>query len=200
MRKEEFLSALAAELSGLSAAEREERLAFYGEAIADRMEDGMTEDEAVDAMGSVEEVLAQILSETPLLRLAKEKIKPKRGLKGWEITLLIAGSPMWATLLLSILATLLSVYLCLWSAIASLWAAFASLALCAPVGLVAGCVYAFTGEGLSGLFLVACALVCGGLAVFAFFGCRAATMGLVWLTKKCALSTKRALVRRNGDA
>ena len=200
MRKEEFLSALAAELSGLPETEREEWLAFYGEAIEDRKEDGMAEDEAVAAMGSVDEVLAQILAETPLLQLAKEKIKPKRRLNGWEVTLLVLGFPMWGTVLLSLLATLLSVYLSLWSAVVSLWSAFASFALWAPVGLVAGCAYAFAGEGLPGLFLVACGLACGGLAVFSFYGCRAVTLGMVWLTKNCALATKRALVRRKGDA
>lgn len=199
MRKDEFLAALGGELQGLPTRERDDRLAFYGEAIDDRIEEGLSEEAAVADMGSVAEVVAQILSETPLLRLAKEKIKPKRKLKGWEIALLAVGSPVWGALLVSAVAAVFSVYVSLWAAAVSLWSAFASFAACAPVGVVVGCVYAFGGNLYAGLALAAASLVCAALAIFSFFGCRAATRGLVWLTKKAVLSVKRALVRRKDD-
>ena len=199
MRKEEFLAALGAELQGLPTGEREERLAFYGEAIDDRIEEGMPEEEAVAAVGTVAEVVAQILAETPLLMLAKGKIKPNRRLKGWEIALLAAGSPVWVSLLVSAVAVVFSVYVSLWATAVSLWAVFASFVACAPVGVVAGCVYAFGGNPYGGLALAAASLVCASLAIFSFFGCRAATVWLARLTKKSVLSIKKALVRRKDD-
>lgn len=199
MLKDEFLAALGGELQGLPTRERDDRLAFYGEAIDDRIEEGLSEEAAVADMGSVAEVVAQILSETPLLRLAKEKIKPKRKLQGWEIALLAVGSPVWGALLVSAVAVVFSVYVSLWAAAVSLWSAFASFAACAPVGVVAGCVYAFGGNLYAGLALAAASLACAALAIFSFFGCRAATRGLVWLTKKAVLSVKRALARRKDD-
>ena len=57
MTKEAFFSALAAGLSG--SADRDEILDFYAEMVADRMEDGMTEEEAVAQLGSVEEILSR---------------------------------------------------------------------------------------------------------------------------------------------
>ena len=199
MRKNEFLDALGAELQGLPQREREERLAFYGEAIEDRMEEGASEEEAVAALGTVSEVVVQILAETPLLKIAKEKIKPRRRLKGWEFALLAVGSPVWVAVLAAVGAAMLSVYVSLWAAVASFWSAFASFAACAPVGLVMGCAYAFGGNPLAGLALAAASFVCAALAIFSFFGCRAATVGLVWLTKKSLLSVKRVLVRRKDD-
>ena len=57
MKKQEFLDALGAGLSGSSDAE--EVLDFYREMIEDRMEDGMEEEAAVEQLGSVEEILAR---------------------------------------------------------------------------------------------------------------------------------------------
>ena len=46
MNKDLFMNELMARLSGLPQADIEERLAFYSEMIDDRIEDGMTEEEA----------------------------------------------------------------------------------------------------------------------------------------------------------
>ena len=57
MKKQEFLDALGAGLSGSSDAE--EVLDFYREMIEDRMEDGMEEEAAVEQLGAVEDILAR---------------------------------------------------------------------------------------------------------------------------------------------
>ena len=63
-------------------------------------------------------------------------------------------------------------------ATASLWAVFASAAGCALGGIVAGVYFIVTANGLSGLATVGVGLVCAGLSVFLFFGCREATKAL----------------------
>ena len=79
MNKHEFLQKLEALLAGLSTKEKEEQLTFYREMIEDRIEDGLSEEEAVQAIGSAEAIAAQILSEASFV-----PGKPKRRLKGWE--------------------------------------------------------------------------------------------------------------------
>ena len=76
MRKQEYLEALQNGLHGLPEQDLQERLTFYGEMIDDRMEEGLTEEEAVNAIGPVDEVVSEIVAETPLTRIVKEKIKP----------------------------------------------------------------------------------------------------------------------------
>ena len=85
MKKEEFLSELESRLSGLPSEDINERIEFYSEAIDDRMEEGLSEEEAVSQIGSVDEVVNQIASETPLSNLIKEKISRRKKLKAWEI-------------------------------------------------------------------------------------------------------------------
>ena len=106
MSKQEFLAELKAGLNGLPQEDIEERLTFYSEMIDDRMEEGLTEEEAVLAIGTVNEVITQILTDTPLSKLVKERVKPKRTLKAWEIVLLALGAPIWLSLLIAVLAVL----------------------------------------------------------------------------------------------
>ena len=101
MDKQTFLTRLRNGLSGLPQEDVEERLTFYSEMIDDRMEEGCTEAEAVAEIGPVEEVLAQIVADIPLTKLVKKKMKPKHTLKAWEIVLLVLGSPLWLSLLVS---------------------------------------------------------------------------------------------------
>ena len=77
MTREMFLAELRQRLAGLPREELEERLAFYGEMLDDRLEDGLTEEEAAESLGTPEEVAAQVLAEVPMSVLVREKVKPK---------------------------------------------------------------------------------------------------------------------------
>lgn len=63
MRKEEFLTALRAGLTGLSPEGVEKLVEFCSEMIDDRMENGLTEEEAVAAAGPLDELIQQAKTE-----------------------------------------------------------------------------------------------------------------------------------------
>ena len=196
MKKHEFILWLRDNLSCLPRQELEERLAFYDEMIQDWMEEGLSEEEAVSQMGDPEEIAAQIIQETPLPLLVKEKIKPKGKLKAWNIALLVLGSPIWLSLLAAVFAVVISLYAALWSVVISLWSCFAAVAACAPAGILGGIVFITTGHGLSGAALMAASLVCGGLSIFLFISCKFATKGAVWLSKQVPLALKRSFMKK----
>ena len=196
MKKQEFLCALKQKLSGLPKHDVEERLNFYSEMIDDRMEEGWTEEAAVSDLGSVNEIVAQIIADIPLTKIATERVKQKERLKMWEIVLLIFGSPIWLSLAIAAFAVILSLYIVLWSLIVSVWAVFVALVACAIGGVIAGIIFAVSGNGLSGIAVVGAGIVCAGLAIFLFFGCKAATKGIIYLTKKLALSIKKCFIKK----
>ena len=196
MRKQEFLGQLRKGLSGLPKDDIEERLTFYSEMIEDRMEEGLSEEEAVSAVGSVEVIVSQVVADIPLTKIAKEKIKPKRQLKAWEIVLLVLGSPIWLSLGIAAFAVILSLYISLWAVIISLWAVFASLAACSIGGVLACVIFTVGGNGTSGLAMLAAGIVCAGLAIFMFYGCKAVTDGTLILTKKMAIWTKNCFIKK----
>ena len=80
MNKQEFLLKLGDQLSGLSSREKEERLTFYREMIEDRMEDGLSEEEAIAAVGSIDAIAGQINEE---ISPAKTLPPAKKRLKAW---------------------------------------------------------------------------------------------------------------------
>ena len=205
MNKSEFLAELRSRLVGLPQNEIEERISFYSEMIDDRVEEGATEEDAVAGIGSIDEIVAQILEDVPLWSIVKEKVKKKRektekkrrSLKAWEIVLIVLGFPVWLPLLIAAFAVILSLYVVLWSVIISLWAVFVSLAACGLAGIVAGVSYAILVKPIDGILLVAAGLVCSGLAIFAFIGCKAATKGTARLTKKMIFGIKHLFVGKD---
>ena len=196
MSKQEFLVQLRNGLSDLPQEDIEERLTFYSEMIDDQMEEGLLEEEAVAAVGSVDEIVTQVVAETSLAKTAKEKIKSKRQLRAGEIALLVLGSPIWLSLLIAAFAIILSLYASLWSVLISLWAVFGSLIGCAFCGVVAEVVFACSGNALSGIAMLAAGIICTGLSIFMFYGCKAVTDGTLILTKKMAIWAKNCFIRK----
>ncbi len=196
MKKQEFLDELRSRLSGLPVEDVEERIEFYCEMIEDHMDEGLSEEEAVSAVGSVEEISGQIAGDIPLIKIAKEKIKTRRRLRAWEIVLLAVGSPIWFSLLVAAFAVAITLYACIWVVVACVWAVFGALAGCG-VGFVAGGIFfAIRGMLCGGLALAAGGLISAGLALFAYFGCLWTTKGAVLLTKLMVLGIKKCFVRK----
>lgn len=194
MNKQEFLECLRKGLSGLPQEDIEERLTFYSEMIDDCIEEGLSEFEAVSVIGTVDAIITQILSDTLLTKLVKEKAKLKRTLKAWKILLLILGSPMWLSLLTGVFAITLAAYIVVWSVVITLWSIEASFVACTLGGIVSAAVFTFQGNGLTGLAMLSAGVICAGLYIFMLYGCKAATKGVLLLTKKMALGIKSLFV------
>ncbi len=194
MNKQQFLEELRSGLSGLSQQDIDDRLTFYNEMIDERIEDGISEQDALDEIGSVDDVVSQIIAQVPLSKLMKEKVRPRKKLKTWEIILLVLGAPIWLSLGLALIAVIISLYVSIWSVIISLWGVFASVLGCCVGGILSGIVISF--NDLSGIAMIAVGIFCAGLSIFIFFGCKAATNGLLILTKKVALLIKMCFIKK----
>ena len=202
MNKTEFIAALRQRLAYLPPEEVNGPVGFYAECIDERLEDGMTEAEAVAALGSVEEVARNIEADLPLSTLVKQRVKEKKersgGTRALWIVLAIVGFPVWLPLLIAGLAVLFSVYVVIWAVIVSLWAVELALAAAAVGAAGLGAVKLFRGEGPQGLMLLGGGLALAGLALFFFFVCKAASKGAVVLTKKIALWFKSLFIKPTG--
>jgi len=199
MNKNEFLEELRKGLSGLPQDDIEERLTFYSEMIDDRMEEGLSQEEAVAEIGSVKDIVSQIMSEIPLSRLVKEKVKPKRALRAWEIVLLALGSPIWISLLIAAIAIVFSVYVVLWSVIICLWAAGLGIAGGSLGGILSAVIFSIQGNFLQGAAVLGATLVCAGIFILWFFICQQTLKGILLLTKKLALGFKYLFVGKEKE-
>ena len=196
MNKQEFLFHLRKGLYGLPQKDIEERLEFYSEMIDDGIEEGLSENDAVNKIGTVDSIISQIFADTPLTKLVKEKVKPKQKLSVWEIILLILGSPVWLPLIIAIFAVVLSLYISLWSVIISIWAVEVSLWGCALGGVISSIVIAFNNNLLAGIAILGISIFSIGLSIFMFYGCKSATKGIILLTKKLPIWLKSCFIKK----
>lgn len=163
MTRDEFLGRLGELLACLPEDQVEETRQFYAEAIADRMEDGMSEEEAVAAMGTPGEVAEATLDDLPAVPRAIARTRRRSTALLWVLT--IVGSLVWVPLLIAFVAVALSVYVCIWVLALCVWVIAAALGAvgAASLALVAagvavghvpyaiamlGCGFAFVGAAL----------------------------------------------------
>lgn len=198
MDKQTFLAALQDGLRGLPPEDVRHWVEFYGEMVEDRMEDGMDEAEAVAALGSVHQIIAQILSETSLPRLVQEKVKPKRPLRAWEIVLLVIGSPIWVPLAFAAVLVFLACYVVVWACIVALYAVDLSAALGGLACLAGSLLLAPSGNLPARVFLMGAGLACVGLAILLFFTFNQVSAWILRLSKRALLALKFRFVRKEG--
>ena len=180
MTKTEFLDALDQKLLGLSQNEIEERLIFYSEMIDDRMEEGLSEEDAVAAVGDIDEIARSIMAE---LSLQNPQKKQTRRLSGTEIALLIIGFPLWFPLIIAGISVCFSLYVSAWSVVISLWAVSVGVALGSIEVFIAGIFHTFGSHTLTGIALIGLSLILAGFSVFAFYGCLSISKLFIKLTK-----------------
>ena len=198
MNKQEFLDNLREKLSGLPQDEIEERISFYGEMIDDRMEDGVTEEDAIEGIGPVESIVEQTMSEIPLKKLVKEKVKPNRSLKAWEVVLLVLGSPVWIPLLIAAGAVMFSVYIVIWSLVITVFAVNISFAVGAFASIPMAIHQFMFGNAAGGMFVLGSGVTLAGMAILMFFASVWITKSIVLVTKRFALWVKSLFVKREG--
>ncbi len=197
MNKQDFLTKLKEELYGLSNEDIQKSVDFYAEMIDDCIEDGLSEEEAVSQIGDPQEISKQILIDTPITKLIKQKIKPNRRMRVWEIVLLAVGSPIWVSLLIAVAAVVFSIYVSLWSIVASLWACEAAFWGSAFGGTISAVWLFVSGQNIYAAFvMIAAVLFLVGFSILFFFVCKALTKGMVQLTKKITLWIKSCFLRK----
>jgi uncharacterized membrane protein len=181
MNKAEFLQRLESELSGIPEKERLEHINFYSEMIDDRVEEGFSEEDSVAQIGTVEHIVSQIVTDKYYVKQSNSS-KRCGSMPTWAIVLLIVGSPLWISIAAAVFAIIIALYAVIWSVVIALWAVFGSFALCGPVCVIGGTLYAVFFNVMAGLSLVSAGLVLSGLAILMYFGSFYTTKGCAVLT------------------
>lgn len=178
MTRDEFLDRLGELLACLPAEQVEETKAFYAEAIADRVEDGMSEEEAVAAMGAPGEVAEATLDDLPAVPRAIARTRRRSTVLLWVLT--IVGSPVWVPLLIAFVIVALSIYFCIWVLAFCVWV----------IAMALGAV------GAAAFALVAAGIAIGHVPyVLAMLGCGLAFIGAALLVGAGAWAASKQIAR-----
>ena len=200
MSRDAFIGELRHRMAGLPQEAVDRTVEYYSELIADSMEDGLSEEEAVSRLGSLDEIVANVVKETPLTQIVQNRVQEskKKGVSGWVIALLILGAPLWLPLLLAVLAVVLALYVTLWEVVIALWAVVAAVILTGVVAVVAGIVELCRLHLPQGLVLLGGGLVCMGLCALLFLLMKLITVGTVKLCKLIWTGIKSLFVGKKG--
>lgn len=197
MNKTEFLEQLAGRLDMLPESEIAKSVSYYAEMVDDRVEDGMSEEEAVQNLGDMDGIVRDILCEVSIPILMKAKMNDSRNKmnnKALWLTLVIAGFPVWLPLLLAVILVIFAVYIVVWAVIVSLFAAWVSLGAACVAGVAGGLFLSFIRNLPTGMFLFGAALICGALTLFLFHPLIAMTKQLIHFTAFTVQKIKMLLI------
>lgn len=165
MNKSEFLEQLEQKISALPADETVKSLEFYSEMIDDSIEDGMTEEEAVESLGDIDKIVENIASELSFSSILKTKITKRRTKNLWLIiTVALLGSPIWVSVAVALFAVILAIYISAWAVVAAFDVTAFALAVGGIAGVGMGIYTAVSSGAPTGLFVIGASLAAVGLA------------------------------------
>jgi uncharacterized membrane protein len=186
MNKEEFLKELAFYLQKMNDTEKNKFLIYYDEMISDYVENGMTEKDAINKIGTPKKIAEELLSNYDSVKLNL----PSTGSRVLNITLTIIGFPLWGSVLLSIILLVFSLYVLIW---------------CVPFATGAGCA-GFLASSIIGIigtpFVMAKSISIGMMQL----GTGIASIGIslllgivtIFLSKKFVITTKKLNIKLIG--
>ena len=202
MSREEYLNELREKLTSNNIPGIDAMIEFYDEAIADRIEDGMSEDEAVAAMEDADSIVRSAKLDKPLATLMADRVKEKHqeasssGHGALFIVLAIVGFPIWFPLLIAFISIVFSLYVALWAIVVSIYAVELSFAVGAVAALL-GCMTFVMGHipFATAIALLGSALLLGGLAVLLWKPIVAITKWMIKLIKLIFRGIKSLFVK-----
>ena len=207
MSKDQFLWQLRMAMQKAELGNIDNVLDYYNEMLEDRMEDGMTEEEAVASMESIESIIATLKADKPLSEVVKGRIKEsknkadKKGHTGLWIALAIIGSPIWLALLLAGVVILFALFVTVWSLIIAFFATTIALGAAAVACLIGAPVLLITGlaPGVAALALFGAALFLAGLSIFLWSPVVAFAKFAVRMLKKAVLAIKKKITGKGSE-
>ncbi len=196
MTKSDFLNSIQSRLNGLPEDEIQKSIDYYSEMIDDRIEDGMSEEEAVSEIGSVDEAIKGILDNIPLSKMIKAKAKKERTLKTWQIVLVSVTSPIWAPLLFTFFILIAVFYLVAWVCVIAFFAVDLALFLSGIASFIVGIATLFRFAVAGPLMAISAGLILIGGAVMLFIPLMKLSKQTAKLAKKIVLWIKSWFIRR----
>jgi uncharacterized membrane protein len=195
MNKEDFRYALRKKLAQLPNDEIDKSISYFDEMIADRMEDGMSEEEAVKEFENVNEIAEKIMTEMSMYKLVKTRVKPEKDYTILEILLLVLGFPVWFPLIISFFAIVASIFITIFSIIFSFYAVFVGIFILGIAGLICSPMI-FVNNFYTGLLMLSVSLMLIGFSVFLFYAVTFISKKMIEMMKLAWMRIKKAFIKR----
>ena len=169
MNKELFLVKLSQKLSSLPTKDIDKAIEYYSEIIADRIEDGISEENAVNELGNIDEIADSILNTQEDVKhfhfekvigepVYQEQEHKKTNLTTTQIILIIILFPIWFPILITVFSVLWSLVIAYFAII--IFSCFATFS-----GLISALMLFINGSISGGFINIASSFIAIGLAL-----------------------------------
>lgn len=192
MTKDMFLRELAARLCQLPPDEIKRQQAYYAELLDDMIEDGISEESAVERLGDISDIVDEILKDIPIQTLVKSRVKPKNGWTAAAIAVAILGAPLWIPLVLATIIVAGAICLSICAVIISLFVVVLAFGFAGLLTIFHGFGLFTFGAGYA-IFAIGTGLVLLGLVFLAVLAAEYAAIGLFHGTRWLFRTVKRKL-------
>lgn len=171
-KSEEFLQQLKSALAHLPYSEVERVVSYYSENLQDKIEDGVSEEDAIASFGNLDEFVSMIEEEVTITSIVKDKVMKKSKDSNVNKMLIgiiaVLGIPIWiglGGLAIGLGIGFLAVF---WSIPFVLGSMYISLAFMSVSGILIGFIRMFTFEFATGLAYFGFGVTASGLVVMFF--------------------------------
>lgn len=122
--KDKFLNKLAESICKLPGSEIDKTLTYYSEIIDDLVESGLSEEEAVQKVGDIQDITSKILEENRYELKSKSKLDKFLGFifrafnSKWRLpifAILVFGFPIWAWVVIPIMVFIILIFVCIFA-------------------------------------------------------------------------------------
>ncbi len=180
-------------------------LSYYSESLQDRIEDGMTEEEAIKSFESIDQIVKNLEDEIPLSAVVKDKVINKTT-KNKNMTLativltiiaVILTSPIWIIILALLFSIAVAVVAVFWSIPIIIVSMYVSLYPVAISGIFFGFSRMFTVSFPTGLAYLGVGVASAGLAIMLLMPIIAGLKGFLKINIYPFKKLKQWLIRKS---
>lgn len=167
MNKNEWIDELRGllERRGVPASEVADALEYYAEAIDDRIEQGLSEGEALAQIGSPAQACDAVAESVPAAKRVAVAATATRERKALVTVLLVVSAVFWVPLAFGLLGAAAGLYATIWAAVLVVWTGVGSLLACGLGAVPLACYAASCGQLAEGLFSGGSLLAFGAVGV-----------------------------------
>ena len=199
MNKQEFLNELQKRLFSLEQSDIDKYKDYYSEMIDDRIEDGLSEEEAVFDLGEIENIISQILSDCPRRKAVETtniETKSKKLSSGWIILITVLTAPFWFPFVTSVISVAFSLIIAAFAVIIALYAIVFAFFVFGIISMAACAVELFAFNVIEFAICLGLGLVFLGFSILLFFGTNWLLKNIFKLIKFLCRKTKEFFKER----
>lgn len=164
MTKTDFINSLKEKLYKIEAKDVDVTISYYSEMIDDYVDSGYSEEEAINKMGSIEQIISEYETSNQDVDKASNETKLYRNILLTNKVLIVLILLLLSPIIIAAFGVFISLVACFFAVLLSTWVVDISLAISSVYSLIMA-LFSISNNALSVIFYLGCMLVMGSVSI-----------------------------------